>query len=117
MASFRPQQRACLTAVVWLGAAVLAPVMTGCSSPRQPSVVLYCAQDEEFAESLLRPLLKGEQGGLFQTKHGKAAHQRIGQRDGVIPRAGVGKRVKALAEFAEQRINLEVLAFLVFGIG
>ena len=63
------------------------------------------------------PLLKSEQGWLFQGKQGKAAHERIGQRDGAIPNTTVGNGVKQLAEFGEQRINLEVLARLVLGIG
>jgi iron(III) transport system substrate-binding protein len=46
------RSRASLPAILPLVALVFS-LMTGCGSPRQQSVALYCAQDEEFAEDLL----------------------------------------------------------------
>jgi iron(III) transport system substrate-binding protein len=37
---------------VWLSAACLLPLLAGCSASK-PRVVLYCAQDQEFAEKVL----------------------------------------------------------------
>src|SRR3954454_3515673 len=46
------------------------------------------------------PLLKSERGWLLQAKQSKAAHERIGQRDGGITQTTVGNGLKPLAGFA-----------------
>ena len=56
------------------------------------------------------PLVKGEQGGILERKHGKGAHQRIGQRNRSVGSAMIEYLAKILADGGEQGIGVEMSA-------
>ena len=56
------------------------------------------------------PLVKGEQGGILERKHGKAAHQRVDQRDRSVGGPTIGYRAKILADGGKQGIGVEMSA-------
>jgi len=56
------------------------------------------------------PLIEGEQGLVFERKHGKAAHEGVRQRNFGIAGTMVGHPGKVLADSGEHGVGVEVCA-------
>jgi hypothetical protein len=65
---------------------------------------------------LMPPFVKGEQGGILERKHGKAAHQHIRQRDRCVGGPMIRYPLHILADDGKQSVGIEMSTHFDFAI-